>query len=331
MMIPDRQLTHDPNRSRDIAHVGPIELFTPVLEESRDFFVNLMALREVHRDETSVYLHTWDDYEAWTIRLIQSDAAGIGHTYLRAASPSALEREAADIEASGLGRGWIDDVFGLGRVYLFEDPDEHPMGIYWNVDKYVASDDAPSLKNQAAAFPGRGANVRRLDHVNYLTKEVPAVSDFLRDTLGARCTERIVTDEGADAAIWFSVGNKTYDLVYTKDWTGANGRLHHIAFATDTREDILRAADVFLDAGVHIETGPHKHAIQQTFFLYVWEPGGNRIELCNSGARLILDPTWETVNWTAAERAKGQAWGLKTIDTFHTHGTPIITEAADGQ
>jgi hypothetical protein len=25
-----------------------------------------------------------------------------------------------------------------------------------------------------------------------------------------------------------------------------------------------------------------------------------------------------------AERAKGQAWGLKTIDTFHTHGTPPV-------
>ncbi|MEV4751323.1 VOC family protein [Streptosporangium sp. NPDC049248] len=97
-----------------------------------------------------------------------------------------------------------------------------------------------------------------------------------------------------------------------------------MAFATDTREDILRAADVFLEAGIHIETGPHKHAIQQTFFLYVWEPGGNRVELCNAGARLILAPDWEVVTWTQAERAKGQAWGLKTIDSFHTHGTPVI-------
>jgi len=106
--------------------------------------------------------------------------------------------------------------------------------------------------------------------------------------------------------------------VYTKDWTGTRGRLHHVAFATDTREDILRAADVFLDAGIHIETGPHKHAIQQTFFLYVWEPGGNRIELCNAGARLLLAPDHQVVTWTEAERAKGQAWGLKTIETFHT-------------
>jgi catechol 2,3-dioxygenase len=317
-------LTHDPDRRREIAHVGPIELYTPVLEESRDFFVNVLALREVHRDDTSVYLHTWDDYQSWTIRLIQRDAAGIGRTYLRAASPEAVGRLAAEIDAAGLARGVVKDVHNLGEVYLFADPDGHEMGLYWDVEWYRSdATDRPALKNQAAAYPGRGANLRRLDHVNYLTADVPQTSAFLRDVLGARCTEQIVKDDGSPQAIWYSVGNKTYDLVYTEDWTGASGRLHHIAFATDTREEILRAADVCLDAGVHIETGPHKHAIQQTFFLYVWEPGGNRIEICNAGARLILAPDWQTISWTAAERAKGQAWGLKTIDTFHTHGTPI--------
>jgi catechol 2,3-dioxygenase len=204
------------------------------------------------------------------------------------------------------------------------------MGLYWDVDWYRAdATDRPALKNQAAAYPGRGANLRRLDHVNYLTADVPATSAFLRDVLGARCTEQIVKDDGSPQAIWYSLGNKTYDLVYTEDWTGASGRLHHVAFATDTREEILRAADVCLDAGVHIETGPHKHAIQQTFFLYVWEPGGNRIEMCNAGARLILAPDWKTISWTRAERAKGQAWGLKTIDTFHTHGTPVLPAGTD--
>ena len=84
------------------------------------------------------------------------------------------------------------------------------------------------------------------------------------------------------------------------------------------------ATDVLAENGVHIETGPHKHAIQGTFFLYVWEPAGNRVELANAGARLILAPDWETVTWTEAERKRGQAWGLKTIETFHTHGTPPV-------
>jgi catechol 2,3-dioxygenase len=258
------------------------------------------------------------------VRLVQRDAAGIGRTYLRAASPQAVVRLATEIEAAGLGRGVVTHVHNLEEVYLFADPDGHEMGLYWDVEWYQSdATDRPALKNQAAAYPGRGANLRRLDHVNYLTADVPRTSAFLRDVLGARCTEQIVKDDGSPQAIWYSVGNKTYDLVYTEDWTGSSGRLHHIAFATDTREEILRAADVCLDAGVHIETGPHKHAIQQTFFLYVWEPGGNRIEICNAGARLILAPDWKTISWNREERAKGQAWGLKTIETFHTHGTPV--------
>ena len=171
--------------------------------------------------------------------------------------------------------------------------------------------------------------MRRLDHVNYLAADIPAVTRFLPDVLGAELTEQIVLDDGVPSAVWYHVGDKSYDLVYTADWTGSTGRLHHVAFATDQREDILRAADVMLEAGIHIETGPHKHAIQQTFFLYVWEPGGNRIELCNAGARLVLAPDWRPISWTRAERAKGQAWGLKTIDSFHTHGTPPVNAGAD--
>ena len=325
MTAPEPRLTHDPDRRRDIAHVGPLELFTPVLEESADFFVRVMGLREVRRDADSVYLHTWDDYQSWTIRLVQRAEAGIGRTLLRAASPQALGRLAEAIVARGLDRGTSTDLPGIGEVFEFEDPDGHPLGLYWDVDRYSADDtDRPALKNQAAAYPARGANLRRLDHVNWLTADVPTTAEFLNEGLGARCTEQIVNDEGGPTAIWFNVGNKTYDLVYTEDWTGTRGRLHHIAFATDTREEILRAADVCLDAGVHIETGPHKHAIQQTFFLYVWEPGGNRIELCNAGARLILAPDQPTISWSREERAKGQAWGLQTIGTFHTHGTPPV-------
>ena len=58
----------------------------------------------------------------------------------------------------------------------------------------------------------------------------------------------------------------------------------------------------------------------------MWEPGGNRIEFANAGARLLLDPDSPVVEWTAEERKKGQAWGMKTIETFHTHGTPIVAE-----
>ncbi len=312
-------------RVRDLAHVGSVELFTPTFEDSRAFFIDLMAMDEVGQRGDSVYLHAWDDYERFTIKLTASSTSGIGRTYLRAAGPDALERRVDALGKYGSPGRWVEDELGLGPIYLTEDPDGHEIGLYWESERYEAPPHlVPSLKNQAARFPGRGANIRRLDHVNYLAVDVPANDQFLTEALGAMKTEQIVTDEGVPAATWCTISDKTYDLVHTVDATGTAGRLHHIALATDTREDILRAADVCLENGIHIETGPHKHAIQQTFFLYVWEPGGNRIELCNAGARLMLAPDWPTVSWTPEERAKGQAWGLQTIATFHTHGTPPV-------
>jgi catechol 2,3-dioxygenase len=312
-------------RVRDLAHVGSVEIRTPTPAESAAFFVDLLGMTETARRGDSIYLHAWDDYELFTVKLTAAATSGVGRTYLRAAGPQALDRRVAEIEAAGRGGGWVEDEIGLGPTYLCLDPDGHEIGLYWETERYQPTDALrPALKNQACRFPGRGANVRRLDHVNYLAADVAACSAFLAGGLRARATEQIVLDGNEVSAIWYTLSDKSYDLVYTNDWTGSTGRLHHVAFATDTRDDILRAADVFLDAGIHIETGPHKHAIQQTFFLYVYEPGGNRIELCNAGARLVLAPDWPLISWTQAERAKGQAWGLKTIESFHTHGTPPV-------
>ncbi|NMO91724.1 VOC family protein [Actinomycetospora sp. TBRC 11914] len=313
----------------EVAHLAHLELRTPVLDESVAFFTDYLGLTVTGTAGDSVFLHAFDDYEQTTIKLTAHETSGIGRTNVRAASPEALERRVKEIEAGGHGVGWVDGDPGVGPTYLFRDPDGHEFGIYYESEWYSAPAGlAPSLKNQAQAYPGRGVCVRRLDHVNFLGVEVVPNRDYLRDTLGALVTEQIVLDDGTIAGSWTTFTNKGYDAVYTRDWTATPGRLHHIAFATDTRADILRAADIALDQGVFIETGPHKHAIQQTFFLYVYEPGGNRIELCNAGARLVLAPDWQPVDWTEAERAKGQAWGLKTIASFHTHGTPPVGESA---
>ena len=39
------------------------------------------------------------------------------------------------------------------------------------------------------------------------------------------------------------------------------------------------------------------------------------------GGYLVHDPDHEPTVWTEAERAKGQAWGVKTVESFHTYGT----------
>jgi catechol 2,3-dioxygenase len=309
----------------DIAHLGHVELLTDKPEASLDFFVNVYGLTESGRDGDSVYLRGFDDYEFHSLKLTAAKTTGIGHVGYRATSRQALERRVAAVEALGAGIGWCDGDLGHGRAYCFHDPDGHVFEIYFDTVKYVApAAERPALKNQAQRKHGRGVGVRRIDHLNLLASNVEAIRDFLPKALGSRVTEQIVLDSGALAGCWFTVNNKTYDVAYTRDLTGHRGRFHHVTYAVDQREQVLEAADIFLENGVFIETGPHKHAVQQTFFLYAYEPAGNRVEVANAGARLILDPDWQTVTWTETERRKGQAWGLKTIDSFHTHGTPIV-------
>ncbi len=317
-----------PEPIMDMAHLGHLELLTPKLEESVRFFVDIMGMTESGREGDSVYLRAYDDYERHSLKLTASKHAGLGHVAYRARSPQALERRIAVLKGSGFEVGWNDGDLAHGPAYVCHDPDGHKIELYYETQWYDAPPELkPALKNQAQRFPGRGVNVRRLDHWNGLAVDIEGNRKFFEKYLGFRLTEQIVLDSGVEAAMWMTCTNKSYDFAYSKDHTGVRGRLHHVTYAVNSREEVLIAADICLENGIHIETGPHKHAIQQTFFLYFYEPGGNRVEIANAGARLILAPDWKPIRWTEAERKKGQAWGLRTIESFHTYGTPVVEVA----
>jgi catechol 2,3-dioxygenase len=314
----------------DVAHLGHVELLTPKPAESLAFFRDVMGMTVSGEEGASVFLRGWDDYERYSLVLTASSTSGLGHAAFRTRSAAALERRRAALEAEGCAITELPRSFGHGKAYRFLDPDGHVFELYFDTEWYEAPPERrPALKNQAERYPARGVNVRRLDHFNGLAVDVRACREFFQRTLGLRCTERIELDSGEEAGMWLTATNKSYDFAFTKEAHGVPGRFHHVTFALDSREAILQAADTFLEAGVFIETGPHKHAVQQTFFLYVYEPGGNRVEVAHAGARLILAPDWKTITWTEAERKKGQAWGLQTIRSFHTHGTPPLADGME--
>jgi len=169
--------------------------------------------------------------------------------------------------------------------------------VYYEAERYTPPEHLrPSWKNQPQRYVGRGAAVKRLDHVNLLAADVRANRAFAQEVLGYRLYERIVLDDGSEAGAWMSVSIAAHELIYVVDAYGLSGRLHHLAFWVDTREECLRAAD---------------------------EPGGNRIEV-TTGGYFVYDPDFEPVTWTAEERARGQYWGVKTVESFHTYGTPDV-------
>lgn len=318
-------MTDSAEPMHDIAHLGHFEIFTPKPDESVWFFREILGMEETDRQGQSVYMRAWGDYEHTTLKITEAKQAGLGHVGWRTWSPQALDRRVQALEAASAGRGWIDGDIGHGRAYQFEDPDGHKMELYYEVQKYVAPPNLhPKLINAPQKFTGRGCSVKRIDHVNVMCSNVTPNREFIQNTLGFHLRELLQPEEGGtEEGAWLSVTPLVHDIAYTRDFTNTRGRLHHIAYWLDNQEEVLRTADILSDNDVFIEAGPAKHNITQAFYLYCYEPGGNRVEIYSSGY-LIFAPDWQPITWRKTDRGRGVYWGGTLPESFKTYGTPVI-------
>jgi catechol 2,3-dioxygenase len=312
-----------PDPLHDVAHIAHVELLTPKARESLDFFRDVLGMEVEATDGPSAYLRGWGDYQRTCLKLTEAPEAGMGHMGLRTWSPEALERRVAALEAAGHDGAWIDGDVGHGPAYRFRAPDGHVLELFWESERYVPPDDLrPAMRNQPQRYTARGCAVKRLDHINLFSRDVVADREFMAGLLGFRLYERNVRDDGTETGAWMSLSIAAHELIYTVDPSPLSGRLHHAAFWVDTREEVMRAADIFLDNDIEIEAAPSKHAAAQGFFLYGLEPGGNRVEV-TSGGYFVYDPEFEPVVRPEAELLKGMAWGVQLPKSFLTYGTPV--------
>ncbi len=303
----------------NVAHVGHAELLTTELAGSREFFVSVLGMTLVAESANAVYLRGYGQYQLTDLKLTAASAPGLGHLGLRTSSRAALERTAAVLEAAGRGLGWSDGDLGHGRAFRFWDATGHVLELYWEVERHARRD--------PRGAPGVG--VKRLDHASLFSSDVQADRELAERALGYRLLDRLLDERGVETAAWLTASIAPLELVYVADLPGAPPRLHHVAFWVDTREEVLRAADVFVDRKVPIEVPPAQRGIGASFFLYAFEPGGNRIEV-TTGADFVYDPDPEPRTWTAADRARGVGWGTRFPETWRAYGTPHYEPEGSG-
>ena len=310
----------------DVAQLAHIEIYSPKLEESVTFFKDILGMDEVYRQGKSVYMRAYEDMYHNTLIITENDEAGLGHMALRARSPQALERRVAAIEKMGYGIGWIDGDIGHGRAYQFRSPDGHKFEILWEVEYYQASDDQKTpLLNRPQKRPNRGVPVRRLDHINLLAKDTNKNVEFLEEALGFNVREGILDDDDRYIGAWLSVTNLVHDIAIMGDALGEEGRLHHICYWYGYPQHLTDVSDLLIEGGYEIEVAPIKHGVSQANCMYVYEPGGNRVELFGDAGYLIFDPDWKTVKWKGEDTAKAILWhgGSNLPEDFFKYGTPV--------
>jgi catechol 2,3-dioxygenase len=272
-------------------------------------------------------LRGWGEFFHHSLKVTEAAHSGLGHVGWRADSAEDLTDLARALAATGQGVDWLDGDHGHGPAYRFLSPDGHINELFWETEIWQAPPELQStLPDRPQKYTGRGAALRWLHHVNLNASRLPACTIFFQQHLGFYLRADIVVDNTDTQLVSFlSVGALDHDLAFTLDPSGTEGGLNHIAFAVDTPEDVLRAADILRDYGHEsLELGPGRHGVAGGFYLYAREPGGIRIEVY-APQTLILAPDWKPVHWRISQNPM-MFWGGRM-----PFERPPVTRASQGE
>ncbi len=177
----------------------------------------------------------------------------------RTSSPEALDEAAQRIGRRVIGQWHEGGRQGHGRSYQFTGPYGHTMELFWDIEKYHATDengsifpDRPEKRSSHAAAP------RFLDHVTVAASDVRGFCEWYNRVLDFRIMAYTVLDEAPITVFGVLTTNeKSHDLGVVLDSSSIPpGRVNHIAFWTDSDTELVRTADVLMENGVEIEYGP---------------------------------------------------------------------------
>ena len=217
----------------DILRCAYMELVVTDLAASRNFYVDVLGLVVTEEDDDAVYLRSLEEFIHHNLVLRKGPVAAVAAFSYRVRSPEELDRAVAfytelgcrvERRAEGFTKGIGDSVRvtdPLGFPYEFFYDVDHVERLAWRYDLHTP-----------------GALVR-LDHFNQVTPDVPRAVKFMED-LGFRVTEDIQDAEGTTYAAWM----RRKPTVHDTAMTGGDGpRMHHVAFATHEKHNIIAICD----------------------------------------------------------------------------------------
>jgi catechol 2,3-dioxygenase len=313
-----------------LSQLSHIEIYSTNLEETVQFFVDIIGLDVTARDDKSAYLRAWGDYFLYTLKITQNETTGFGVLGWRADSPEALEDVVAHLTQAGAGGEWVEPDKGRGKAFRFRSPDGHPHEVFWDVTwLYEKGERGSVYADRYASNRRRGVNVRRFDHITYMvSKGKYSAEKAFWQAMGLKNPDEVrINDEIPPVGGLWTIGNLSHDIaVFTDPNIGPNeGVLNHICWNLDSREEVLLGLDYIIEKGHKSVMGsPTRHKADEGFFVYVMIPNTGVLFEFYACARLIFAPdhgpdihylkdnpndAWGSVN-PFAEMDKGKKLGL---------------------
>jgi catechol 2,3-dioxygenase len=150
-----------------------VEVFTPKIEESLDFFTRVLGLHETHREGQSVYLRSAAEWGRYSTILTEAQAPGLGHMAWQVAEPEQVQGWARRFSDIGVDHRFESggSRFAQGDTVSFTGPFGHRTELFYDFERYEPAEPS-KLLSQPVRFPAPGIGVRRLDHLNITAQNV---------------------------------------------------------------------------------------------------------------------------------------------------------------
>ncbi|TFD22067.1 3,4-dihydroxyphenylacetate 2,3-dioxygenase [Cryobacterium sp. TMS1-13-1] len=299
----------------DILRCAYMDIVVTDLAKSREFYVDILGLVVTEESDTEIYLRSFEEFIHHNLVLRQGPIAAVAAMAFRVRSPEDVDLAEAYYQELGCRteRRTGGFVKGIGDSVRVEDPLGFPYEFFYattHVERLAWRYD----------LQGPGALVR-LDHFNQVTPDVGRGRKYLED-LGFRVTEDIQDSDGVTYAAWMRRKGTVHDTALT----GGNGpRMHHIAFSTHEKHNIIYICDKLgaLRKSDLIERGPGRHGVSNAFYLYLRDPDGHRVEIYTQDY-YTGDPDNPVVTWDVHDNQRRDWWGNPVVPSWYTDASLVL-------
>lgn len=269
------------------------------LNRALEFYVDVMGLHEIAREDGVVYLGCGLD-ENYDLA-VREGGTGVSHFAIRITDEDEFEQLERQLKDGGITATRRDGAEpGQVKALRLQLPSGHEMEFVMVADTRYLEPYRPAMQRL------RGVAPLDLDHINLKVPNVKEFMEFMVSALGFRLSDVSEPEPGNWVMAWSRYGNYHHDVGATIA-IAPHETLHHVAWSMSGIEHIKTAADQLAAAGIKLEMGPSRHPVGSNLFVYFWEPGGNRFEFSAEGA--VLDRNHVTRFWSGGLKDTLDAWG----------------------
>lgn len=295
----------------NITRASHLVLTSRDLAKARDFYTEVVGLKVSDETATTIHLRGVEEraHHSLTLRRTRDEPAceRIG---FRVFEEEDLERAKVYFDAEGVAAKFVNVPF-QGRTLHATDKAGTPLEFCARMRTLPRA--------QTRTHEHRGAGALRLDHFQVLVPDVVAAAAFYTD-LGFRVSDYYRAPSDRIIGIFMHRKDNPHDMVFL---SRSGPRFHHFGYIVPEIHHVVRALDCAgnLGFGENLEHGPGRHGHGHSYYVYLRDPDGHRLELLLPAVQ-IIDIDDEPVRYDVTG-GNTNLWGLPPPRSWFEEASPL--------